>query len=84
MGQNLLALSVTAIGMMLDKGGLMLGTTASAAVTNTFLYCVFGVALAFNCAFLLPPFAGVPATYMDIFACLMLSCALLTVLLLVA
>lgn len=46
-GQNLLALTVASIGMMLDKSGLLAG---SAIASNQFLYGVFGAALALNCA----------------------------------
>jgi hypothetical protein len=52
-GQNILQLIVTNLGMLLDKAGLMLGTNASSLATTNFLYGVFVFSVAFNCA--LPP-----------------------------
>jgi hypothetical protein len=48
MGEDLLSIAICSVGAMLDKAGLMLGSTASSAASATFLYGAFAVALTLN------------------------------------
>lgn len=52
MGEDLLALSVSNIGMLLDKAGLLLGMSSSSAATTTFLYTIFALSFVLSCALL--------------------------------
>lgn len=53
MGEDLLSVALCSIGAMLDKAGLMLGNTAGAGASATFLYGAFAIALTLNSASLL-------------------------------
>lgn len=47
-GENLLSIAISTIGVYLDKAGLMLGTNATANVTYNFLFGAFLCSLALN------------------------------------
>ena len=53
MGEDLLSITLSSIGAMLDKAGLMLGNTASSGTSATFLYGAYTIALTLNSA--IPP-----------------------------
>lgn len=48
MGEDLLAITLCSVGALLDKGGLMLGNTASSGTSAAFLYGAFAIALTLN------------------------------------
>ena len=50
MGQNILALVVANVGMMLDKAGLFFGFSGSAAATSQLLWGVVFASILANCA----------------------------------
>lgn len=49
-GENLLAIAISTIGVYLDKAGLMLGTNATSNITYNFLFGAFLCSLTLNSA----------------------------------
>jgi hypothetical protein len=48
-GENLVALGIATMGMLLDKAGLWLGTSATSAFTSNVLTWMFGASVVFHC-----------------------------------